>query len=362
MCRKTPCSPFFLSLAYGALLVYASLMPFDFTLEQDFPYQLHLFFSQWPFNPYARISGSDVVSNLLLYIPLGWLLALNWQLAGLPKTKTLLRSLTVCAAASLMVETSQIFIISRTASASDWLLNTISGCIGAAAGIAYGKNLWLKLHRYLKHFWQQRPINILIMILIALLAADAWAPFLPTILLAQVWRNLKRSHFNLLAGLALHPWHWWLMTKVMVYAVLTSLLALWPEQASRRERYQKAALMAAGIAFSLEFTKPMIVSRSINIANVTTSLAGIISALLLEGVGRKKQGNFDLPTWGIVLIPLYILYLAWTPFNFTWNPDHIHRAMTDVYCFIAGGLLGLWPAYNPRFMSANKEATTDQKQ
>lgn len=196
--------PLLLLLLYTALLVYASLMPFDFSLDQDFAYQIHLFFSAWPFNIHARVSGSDVASNLFLYLPLGGLTALTCQIAGLPRKKTLVISVLVCSLTSLTVEITQIFLISRIASASDWLINSISGFIGATGGVVCCKELWFIFNDYLRQLWHRRPLNILTIIFMSLLAADAWAPFLPTIRLSQVWRNLKRSHFDIFAGLALH--------------------------------------------------------------------------------------------------------------------------------------------------------------
>ena len=52
-----------LALLYGLLLIYASLMPFNFATGPDAIQNLDRIWSYWPINPEARISGSDVVSN-----------------------------------------------------------------------------------------------------------------------------------------------------------------------------------------------------------------------------------------------------------------------------------------------------------
>jgi glycopeptide antibiotics resistance protein len=68
-------------LIYGGMLIYASLMPYDFMTEVNLKDLLyHNAWDHWPFNPKARISGSDLVSNLALYVPLGFLLATRCSL------------------------------------------------------------------------------------------------------------------------------------------------------------------------------------------------------------------------------------------------------------------------------------------
>ena len=126
-----------------------------------------------------------------------------------------------------------------------------------------------------------------------LLAADALAPFLPTILLSQVWRNLKRSHFDISAGLALHPWHWWLISRIMVYAALTMLLALWTTQNPKPKQWLKAFGLAATFALALELMKPMIVSRTLNVANIATALIGIIIAVTIDCYLRNRKKPFN---------------------------------------------------------------------
>ena len=179
----------------------------------------------------------------------------------------------------------------------------------------------------------------------------------------------------------------------------------------------------------------MIVSRSLNIANIVTALIGTFLATMIGRYYKNRKKPFNLLTLGIILLSIYILYLAWTPFNFVWNPSLFRKAlpspiellplyhyamgsslnhvrlflqnlflpailiyllrlrfswfeknryktilaiiltgslgilqeggqiflptrtpaMTDIYCFIVGGILGLWPTYNKKFLHSNNE-------
>jgi VanZ family protein len=233
----------------------------------------------------------------------------------------------VCSAVSACVELAQSTLSSRTASAADWLLNTFSGFAGATVGVICGKGLWSGAIRWLHRSWRVRPVNIATLVFMALLAADAFAPFMPTILLKQLWQSLKKSHFDFSSGLALHPWHWWLATRVLVYAVLTMLIAAWGGKGPRLMVWLRAAVLAAGFALSLELVKPMIVSRSINLANVLTSWFGCFVAVLISAFQEQKLSAPRKLELAIASLLVYVFYLAWTPLNFNLKPEMFQRAL-----------------------------------
>ncbi len=310
-----------LGMLYGVMLVYASLMPFDFVLGEHIGHQIHRFWSYWPFNHTARISGSDVVSNLALYVPLGWLITVRCRLGGVRVYLSLMIAVLICSTVSACVELAQITTLSRTSSAADWLLNTISGCSGATAGAICGKGLWVGGIQWLRRCWNTRPVDIATLALMGLLSADALAPYIPTILLKQVWHSLKRSHFDIVGGLALHPWHWWVVTRVLVYAVLTMLLAAWGGQKPDLKRWIRAAAVAACFALSLELAKPMIVSRTINMANVLTSWSGCFVAVSVGAFFASRVATHRKLGLAIAALLTYLFYLWWIPFNFVWDPE-----------------------------------------
>ncbi|MDY0270741.1 VanZ family protein [Trichloromonas sp.] len=317
-----------LVLIYGALLLYASLMPYDFTGVMD-GRQLWRgeFWNHWPFNPQARISGSDVVSNLVLYAPLGLLLAVRGRFSRLGAPTVFLFSTLFCSLLSLGVETLQGMTLSRTPSAADWLLNTLSGMAGALCGTLRGKTAWERLHGWLVNRWRERPLDILTLIIAGLLVADALSPFLPTILLSQVWRNLKNAHFDLFAGLAQHPWHWWLVTRTLAYLILTCLLAAWGGGATRIRSWWRAALLAVALAVGLELLKPLIVSRILNLANVATSTGGVLAALWVGPLLAPRLSHRRKLELGILALLAYGFYLAWTPFNFILDGELLRQKL-----------------------------------
>ncbi|WP_083927976.1 VanZ family protein [Desulfobacter curvatus] len=318
-----------LGAGYAILLIYASLMPFDFSFESSWSGQYRLFWSYWPFNPGARISGSDVLSNLVLYTPLGWMITVRLRLSNFNSFFSLIASSIICFLISFSIEMLQIFTISRVASGSDWLLNTISGTAGSCLGLVAGKKVWISGINWLKNSWQRKPVVIAALILAGLMAADALSPFMPTILLTQVGRNFKRSLFSLDLGFAAHPWHWWVIKVGLVYGCLTLLFSSCLENKFRFLRLAQAFFVVSLFCLSLEVGKLFIVSRFFNAANVISGWLGCIGGLGI-GLLSGKRKNIEKLNWGIALILLYIFYLAWFPFDFNWRIELIPARLPSV--------------------------------
>lgn len=115
-----------LTVSYTLLIVYGSLVPFDFDVTlppTNAPTFLHI--------PVIRAGLPDVASNIALYFPLGFLL-----FGYLRRCEASLRAavMTVVAAAgiSLSMEFAQTFLISRFASCADVVSNltgAVMGCL-----------------------------------------------------------------------------------------------------------------------------------------------------------------------------------------------------------------------------------------
>lgn len=318
-----------LGLFYIVILVYASLMPFDIASLHHVLKSIPNFDNYWPINRHARISGSDLMSNLVLYFPLGWIIALRCKLSRLGAVSSMVIAALGCSLLSISIELGQLATYSRIASAADWLLNTISGFTGALIGILRGETIWIRGIRWLQQRWRTRPANIGALALLSLLAADAWAPYMPTILLKQVRRSLQGSHWNIMEGLALHPWHWWLATRVLVYAIVTILLAHWnalpPKKTFKTWFY--AAVFVVCFAFILEFFKLIIISRYFNAANVAASMAGCFAAFLIPVFSLDRRFISRKLDITIATLIIYLFYLWWNPFNFIWNFDLVRNAL-----------------------------------
>lgn len=121
--HKTAAWP--LALVYAGLIVYASLYPFaDWRNQGIAPWDFLL--APWP----RYWTGFDLGSNVLGYIPLGFLLALSALRTG--RAAKAVRLATLAAGlSSLVMETLQSYLPARVPSNVDLGLNVLGACLGA---------------------------------------------------------------------------------------------------------------------------------------------------------------------------------------------------------------------------------------
>lgn len=135
MARRSSALP--LGLLFAGLVVYASLYPFEGWRVQGVA---PLAFLAAPLPQYW--TGFDVLSNLVGYAPLGFLLTVALLRAGMAMRAALWATL-ACAALSLSVETLQTFLPARVPSNIDLALNTAGAAIGATLANVLQRLGWL---------------------------------------------------------------------------------------------------------------------------------------------------------------------------------------------------------------------------
>ena len=197
-------------------------------------------------------------------------------------------------------------------------------------GVFCGVGIWHSSVRWTRRTWKTSPADIAVIFFMLLLAADALAPYLPTILLKQVWASIKKSKFDLFAGLAIHPWHWWVVCRALVYAVLTCMLSGWGGRTPNGRDWIRACAIAACLAFCLEVGKLMIVSRFFNVANVVVAWGGCAAAVSIGAFALCPERDRAKVDFVIAAILVYLFYLAWTPFQFVWDSSMLARAPSSV--------------------------------
>ena len=144
--HKTTAWP--LALVYAALIVFASLFPFDGWRAQGISPEVFLFARIPP--PYW--TGFDVAVNVLGYAPLGFLLSLALLRSGWPRSAVPLAAL-AGTLLSLLMEYLQIYLPMRVPSNLDLVLNAggaLTGGLLAAllerlavgAAVSGGRAFW----------------------------------------------------------------------------------------------------------------------------------------------------------------------------------------------------------------------------
>lgn len=186
--------------AFTALIVYASLFPFEGWRSQGL--------SPWAFltAPLPRYwTRFDVGANLLGYMPLGFLLAL----ALLHRTSRTALALTVAAllaaALSLAMEALQTYLPLRISSNVDWALNSAGGLLGALAAWVPFRLGWFNRWQRLRANWfapRTRGALVLLALWPLALLYPAPVPFG----LGQVFERLEGAVEELLRGTPFLEW------------------------------------------------------------------------------------------------------------------------------------------------------------
>ena len=184
---------------FGVLVAYASLYPFEGWRVQGS-------------NPFAFLTeplprywlAFDVFSNLVGYVPLGFLLAVTALRSGrggfLRAGAFVLPSLL-----SLLLETLQVYLPSRVPSNVDWALNTAGGALGAGLAFALAPMGWLA-------HWQRVRTRLFVpdahgaLLLIALWPLALLYPASLPFGLGQVWGALELAVAQALADTAGAAW------------------------------------------------------------------------------------------------------------------------------------------------------------
>lgn len=306
-----------LLLVYVIAVLYGSLMPFDMRADCGaVSARLHRAARFWPFGP-VPVSGRDVASNVLLYSPLGFLIAGRFGLRHGRRSVLTLAALAACLAFASTVEATQLLSVSRTASLADLVANTLGGTLGGAVAAAVGPLVWRRRANWLSSRVTRGPAAFAALAVVLLLAADALDPMYPVMRLSELARNLRGSHFRLEDGLLVHPWHHWLVCRIGVYAALAVLLG--SATGRRRWRWGRAAGLAVLFAAASETCKPFVAARVANAANVVTAACG---AALGAGVGAVSSGRLPLRRKAVVAavaVATYLAYHEWKPLVFAWD-------------------------------------------
>lgn len=122
-----------LLLVVLALIVYGSLYPFNFKADAIEGGVLEAFRQlSW-----ARAGRADRISNVLLYLPLGFCLFL-WLELRWRRVLSIVAATALGTLLSLSIEIAQVYLSTRVPSLTDLTLNALGTLLGATAGLAWG--------------------------------------------------------------------------------------------------------------------------------------------------------------------------------------------------------------------------------
>jgi VanZ family protein len=276
----------FLLVSIVLLIVYVTLYPFHFDFDRTFLSPAWILFHSWPV-PFDRFAMRDAVTNVFLYMPLGFTATLafgrRWWAAIL---------LGVGLSASL--EMLQVYDFTRTCSLADLAFNTIGVTLGAIVALAApSRILRLTIGRA-----QTGPAIV----------AGCWIgflfyPFIPLLSRGHLhasWSRFIAAHLSfpeILAGGAE-----WFAAALLVEAVIGRVRTVW----------LALALLALPIRL-------LLADRNLTPAETG---GGILALLLWAAIprGRRELVAIPLLAFGILLREFWPFHFTSEPASFSWIP------------------------------------------
>lgn len=284
------------------LIVYGSLFPFTgWQASVNIPAAL------------AQVTPSDVpladvLTNFLLYMPLGVLIALGRRRVP----GVLAAAICGAAALSLTMEVLQLFLPGRVSSLLDLGLNTFGSGVGACGGLlarAHAARLmsWSGIHLY-----GDRAAWVGCAALLGWMAAQL-IPFVPSLDVGNLRNGLKPLWYALLGRDPVSVWRTGVYLAAVAALTVTGTTVL---------NTRRAPWIAAAALLMVLPLKVLVVGRQVSPEAFLGTVAGVGMGLVLWAAGRRRAERAAM-----LLILVYLVVEALRPdafenamHSFNWVP------------------------------------------
>jgi len=272
-----------LLFCYLLFIVYASFIPFHFNFDPIFVrWRIDIFFSTWLFRGIPRWSGTDVVTNLLVYLPLGVLLAGSWQPRYSSNHSPIMPLVAGVAGlfAGLAIELGQTLSPLRTPSILDAICDSLGTFIGAALSYRLLPSLKGALGTRIERLIREQPILLLIIFVLLAPITDAVYPFDFKLTVGHFADNLAMGRLSLIRNGV--PGLDMLVEKLCSFTAFGYLIAA--QRASRRlpASAPKVLALSAALALAIEAVKLTLPTRTFHADNLVFALIGTAVGVALE--------------------------------------------------------------------------------
>ncbi len=275
------------------LITYGSLYPFHIS------YGIPSFSDILPllhFNPFEATLG-DAISNIVLFLPFGYLLASSWQFPN--KRSQLLWCIVIAFSFGYVVQVLQLWAIGRVPWGGDASLNTIGAVLGCI--IASNSKSW----HFLSNNRDDSLLKVTVFLGVGLLVIKL-GPFAPSMDIGVLKSNLK--------GLLHNPSldFYWLFEHTVTWSVAFFFLAFSNSSLTR-------GLNLVFVAIGILFLKFFIISNDIDISQMVAAVLALIVFYTFEGKINKSLLGISL-LLTIILNGFYPFELRSEIGQFEWVP------------------------------------------
>jgi glycopeptide antibiotics resistance protein len=307
-----------LLVLWGLFIVYGTLLPFQFSVNGGYVEAGLRRIWEYPWHTGSR---ADLVSNVLLFMPWGFLLATWRSTCGSGFLAALVLALLSGFLLSGAVECAQLFTPSRTASLLDLLTNTAGSTLGAAIGWPFARRVWPRMVGKLRQLTVERPLTACALAVAAGLTVTALAPFDISVQVSELKSAIKNARLvpfgPTLDGASEPAKAWPLASDLLIWMLAGGLFALAAREAGRRggQAILLAVLAAVGLCLATELMQLVIPSHRSDMTTVVMALIGsTVGAVSLVRSRSRYARDWIAPTlciWaGIAALKF------WAPPNF----------------------------------------------
>jgi VanZ family protein len=329
---------------YCLFILYGSFIPFRFSADPGFVQAQWMRFFTAPFvNGVRRFSILDVVSNVLLFVPFGFL----WVGAEIgrrpfgPLVNAVLAVWLIGFLFGLGIEAGQTYSPGRTASILDALSNGIGSAVGGAAGYLFLRGLSDGFGETLRGVIRQRPSVILLGLLMIVPLADAYYPFQITLDVSTVWDNLKHTQWLPFSGGLHRFWMDLLVEKLLVFAAIGYLILHHLRAAGLSDSKGMTWGLCVAFAFCVEGGKLLFVGRVPNAENfIFSSTGALLGILVLPSWAESKICRRYRIEILIALVLALAAYSELSPFDWIKSMDELPARLAKVEWLPFGAYYG----------------------
>jgi glycopeptide antibiotics resistance protein len=326
-----PNVPFVLLLAWGLFIVYATLLPFNFSASSSLiESRVHRLWER----PLRGGSWLDIYGNILLFLPWGLLLAIWRTGRGAGYAGVLVLSLLSGAFLTVSVEFTQLFSASRVPSFIDVLSNTFGSVVGGLIGWPWARWCWPFVSVQLRQMLVAYPLRVCACATAAVLVVAGLSPFHLSLNEPAIEASLARSR-PVPFGPPIRgpsrpekPWLW--ASELTAWVLAGGVFALAVRESGRSVAASliQTVAFACGLSAAIEIIQVLIPSRDVDATSVVLALLGsaLGAGAVLRSPPREARGWIPhaLLIWGVG-----VGLALWCPPRFTWpeppylSPDRV---------------------------------------
>ena len=316
-----------LLVLWGLFIVYATLLPFNFSAPSELVVQrLQRLWAA----PLKGGSWADVYGNVLLFVPWGLLLAMALARRGAGFIVAIAVAMCTGAFLSGSVELAQLFAPRRACSFIDLVTNSFGATVGALIGWPWGRLVWPVLVVRLRHAIISRPLATCAFLTGSILLLSALSPFgfkpkphdLKAAFEAVQWVPFRPPLTEPLRPTK--PFYW--AAELLTWTLAGSLFALAARESRVRGARPIGWAVGASVLLSLaiEASQLAIPARDVDATSIVLAVFG--SAAGAAAVVRSRELDpHRLIMPAIAIWCLAVTFTLWNPPRFTrpappyWN-------------------------------------------